>query len=495
MALAIDASTPAPKLVPITGTSVASNTFSPPANSVIALMVVVIGPSGSATSVSSVTDSLGSHLTWGLITGARSNTNSTGNLGGTCEVWYASCPSAQTNMTVTPTYSNPAGAGNAEGFVLPIVFTGAATTQNGAVATDPQTAAALPSKAVTTTRAGSRVIGCALNYTNATGPTAGTAQTNTINGNSTIVTNATDGDAAWGQMQNANTTSSGTVVTINDTAPSCKHNMVVVEILATSSTTFTSTLTTTGVGVVSVVKQAKPVKFVFAAGGIASRSTQVQPVRSATGVGVASVGKVTAKPLTAGAGVGLASLATSKAKLLTLTATGVGIVAALSRQVAKALSATGVGTPSVAKAVSSARAATSGVGVASISRQGQKPLTASGVGLVSIKRAAAGIRTATGVGVATIATKSTSKTRTATGVGVIALLKQPRHIFTTPSGVGVVSIASAVIPVAPVGPQPGFVELFVEPIATGALLVEGLATVELYVESVATANLYLVRIS
>ncbi len=170
MALAIDASTPNLKLVPITGTSVASNVFSPPANSVIVLMVVTINPSGAVASVSSVTDSLGSHLTWALIPGARSNTNSSGNLGGTCEIWYASCPNAQTNMTVTPTYTNPAGAGNGEGFVLPIVFTGAATTQNGAVATDPQTVAALPSKSVTTTRAGSRVIACALNYTNATGP-------------------------------------------------------------------------------------------------------------------------------------------------------------------------------------------------------------------------------------------------------------------------------------------------------------------------------------
>lgn len=232
MPLTIDASTPNFKDVPISGTSVASVAFSPPANSVIVLLVVVVGPSTIVTSVSAVTDSLGSHLSWALITGARCNTNNTGNLGGTCEVWSASCPSAQTNMTVTPTYTNPAGAGNSEGIVLPIVFTGADTTQNGATATDPQTAAALPSKAVTTTRAGSWVIGCALNYTNATGPTAGTAQTNTINGNSIIMTNGTDGDAAWVQIQNAVTSASGTSVTLNDTAPSCKHNLVVVEILA-----------------------------------------------------------------------------------------------------------------------------------------------------------------------------------------------------------------------------------------------------------------------
>lgn len=232
MPLTIDASTPNFKDVPISGTSVASNTFSPPANSVIVLVVIVVGSSTISTSVSSVTDSLGSHLSWALITGARCNTNNTGNLGGTCEVWYASCPSAQTNMTVTPTYTNPAGAGNSEGIVLPIVFTGADTTQNGATATDPQTGAALPSKAVTTTRSGSWVIGAVLNYTNSTGATAGTAQTTTINGNVIQMTNSTDGDAAWAQIQNAVTALSGTSVTINDTAPSVHHNMVVVEILA-----------------------------------------------------------------------------------------------------------------------------------------------------------------------------------------------------------------------------------------------------------------------
>src|SRR6266481_67235 len=289
MALAIDASTPNLKLVPITGTSVASNVFSPPANSVIVLMVVTIGPSSSASSVSAVTDSLGTHLTWALIPGARSNTNSSGNLGGTCEIWYASCPNAQTNMTVTPTYTNPAGAGNGEGFVLPIVFTGAATTQNGAVATDPQTVAALPSKSVTTTRAGSRIIACALNYTNSTGPTPGTGQTNTINGFTITMTNSTDGDAAWGQMQTANTSASGTAVTMNDTAPSCKHNMVVAEILApVGGTINTQTLSVTGVGAASLTKQANRPK-------------------TATGVGTASLAKLESKALTVAA-VGTPSL-------------------------------------------------------------------------------------------------------------------------------------------------------------------------------------------
>lgn len=546
MALAIDASTPTFKPVPISGTSVASNVFSPPANSVIVLMVVAIGPSGAASSVSSVTDSLGSHLTWGLIPGARSNTNNAGNLGGTCEVWYASCPSAQTNMTVTPTYTNPAGAGNAEGFVLPIVFTGADTTQNGAVATDPQTAAALPSKAVTTTRAGSRVIGCALNYTNATGPTPGTGQTNTINGFSIIMTNATDGDAAWGQMQTANTSASGTVVTINDTAPSCKHNMVVVEILAAAAggTTFTSTLSATGVGVASIsrqpkvaksvtgvgaasvgkltahnfaavsgtglvsvartfgrslsasgiglasapVKSVRPVKFVFGV-GVASRSAQVQGIRSASGTGLASVVKLTAKPLTA-SGIGLVGVTFSKAKLLTLTASGIGL-ASVTRQAQTVKATTGVGVPSVIKVISETRTA-SGIGLVSLGRQAAKTLTSSGTGLVSIRRTAAVVKAVTGIGLPSVG-KVIAKTRTATGVGVVVLVKQDTHSLTA-SGVGLVSVASLVIPFVPAGPQTGFVELFVSYLARVDLPDGSLASVTLNLEPLATVDLYIAKV-
>lgn len=232
MALAIDASTPAVKGV-APATSITSNTFSPPANSVIVVLVSPGGPSGSAQSVSSMTDNLGSHLTWALITGARSNTNSNGQLGGSAEIWYASCPSSQTNMTVTANFAINSGATvSPDSLIQPIVFTGAKTTQNGATAIDPQTGSTLPSKSVTTTAAGSWVVGVLINYTNATGPTPGSGQTNTINGNSAVLTNSTDAEAFWGQIQNAVTPGSGTLVTINDTAPSVQHNMAIAEILA-----------------------------------------------------------------------------------------------------------------------------------------------------------------------------------------------------------------------------------------------------------------------
>lgn len=232
MALAIDASTPAGKGV-APATSITSNTFSPPANSVIIVLIAAGGGSASVQSVSSMTDNLGGHLSWALITGARSNTNNVGNLGGSAEVWYASCPSAQTNMTVTANFAVTTGAtASPDSAILPLVFTGAKTTQTGAAATDPQASVALPSKAVTTTGNDSRVVAAVVNYTNATAPTVGTNQTTTFNGSAGTFLNATDAEGFWFQMQNANTATSGTSVTINDTAPSVQHNMVVVEVLA-----------------------------------------------------------------------------------------------------------------------------------------------------------------------------------------------------------------------------------------------------------------------
>lgn len=232
MGLTIDASTPAGKGV-APATSIASNSFTPPAGSVIVVLVNAGGPSNSAQSVSSMTDSLGTHLGWALITGARCNTNNVGNLGGSCEVWYAKCPTAPGSMTVTANFAVNTGAtANPDSAILPLVCVGAAAIQNGAVATDPQTSTALPSKAVTTTKPDSRVVAAVLNYTNATGPTVPGGQTTTFNGNAGTFLNTTDAEAFWFQMQSANTAASGTSVTINDTAPSVQHNMVVVEILA-----------------------------------------------------------------------------------------------------------------------------------------------------------------------------------------------------------------------------------------------------------------------
>lgn len=235
MALAIDASTPAIAAGAANATSITSAAFSPPANSVIVVCVLADGPGTTVQSVSGMTDNLGSHLGWALITGSQGN-ESNAALGGCTEIWYASCPSAQTSMTVTATFAHATSGGHSpDSAILPIVFTGAATTQNGAANHFVPASPAVqnvPTLNVTTTAANSWVIGCVQNYDSGTGPTVGTNQTDTINGHVATELNATDGDAYWVQIQTATTPSSGTVVTINDTAPSVRHNMSVVEVLA-----------------------------------------------------------------------------------------------------------------------------------------------------------------------------------------------------------------------------------------------------------------------
>lgn len=233
MALAIDASTPAIAAGAANATSITSAAFSPPASSVIVVCVLADGAGNTVQSVSSMTDNLGSHLSWAkMVAGSESNAA----LGGCTEIWYAACASAQTSMTVTASFAHAtAGTHSPDSAILPIVFTGAASTQNGAtnafVPASPAVAG-LPTLNVTTTANGSWVIGCVENYDSATGPTVGSGQTDSINGHTATELNASDGDAYWVQMQSTTTATSGTVVTINDTAPSVRHNMVVAEILA-----------------------------------------------------------------------------------------------------------------------------------------------------------------------------------------------------------------------------------------------------------------------
>ena len=105
--------------------SLASNTFSPPAGAIIvctAMATNSYAPGG--WSAATITDSLGSHLTW---TAGATMSSDVVNKGGTW-TWWAYCPSSQTNMTVTPTLA--AGAGQyIVGMAVAIdVWTGANTS-------------------------------------------------------------------------------------------------------------------------------------------------------------------------------------------------------------------------------------------------------------------------------------------------------------------------------------------------------------------------------
>ena len=114
--LAADASTPAVTTT-TSGSSLASNAFSPPANS---KLLLIFGAGGSSITVTGVTDSVGT-LTWARLNNANGNSLA-------AEIWWADCPDAQTAMTVTPTWSGTIGN---IAMVGVIVLTGAGTPGAG----------------------------------------------------------------------------------------------------------------------------------------------------------------------------------------------------------------------------------------------------------------------------------------------------------------------------------------------------------------------------
>ena len=228
MALAIDSSTPAFKAgLAGSQTSGTSNSFSPPAGSLVAVFFV----NGQATDISSMTDNLGAHLPYAKLIGAAVNQTD-------CEIWTANCTSSQSNVVVTANFSGTIiGSDSAIGV---IVFTGAATTQNGAT----QTATSVngtPSATLTTTANDSLVIGAITNWSSSTLPTIPGGQTDVFDSLTFAFQNVGTGTSGWVQGQSATTPSSGTNVTINDTAPTIQYSMVIAEILAQSSGTSIAT--------------------------------------------------------------------------------------------------------------------------------------------------------------------------------------------------------------------------------------------------------------
>jgi hypothetical protein len=216
--IVVSTSTPAMAAAPGSGTTATSNTFSPPAGSVI----VLAWSCYHACAISTVTDSLGTHLNW-----TKKIAESYG--GDTdAEIWIADCPSAQTNMTVTVTLAT---AVSGDGGLVPIVLTGAkaVASQTGA-SLGTGAYSGLPSGALTTTAAASLVIAAVSSRGTGT-VTPASGQTLTFG---TQVLNLTQDSAdQYCQTTTASTPASGTVVTISDTAPSGEYSMAVAEILAT----------------------------------------------------------------------------------------------------------------------------------------------------------------------------------------------------------------------------------------------------------------------
>jgi len=167
------------------------------------------GPnSGQTTTVS------GAGLIWTLV--RRTNTR-----GGTAEIWRAIASGTLANATVTSTQ----GTGSYDQSLTVVAFAGAAGVGTSATA---NASTGAPTVSLTTTKAGSWVYAVGNDFAHATARTVGPGQTMVHQ-----FVDTTTGDTYWTQAANIPTAASGTLVTINDTAPTTDSwNFSAVEIQA-----------------------------------------------------------------------------------------------------------------------------------------------------------------------------------------------------------------------------------------------------------------------
>ena len=154
----------------------------------------------------------GAGLTWTLV--ARMNTQP-----GSSEIWKAVAPGVLANATVT---STPSRTGFSQSLTV-IAFAGAGGTGAAFAASG----IGAPSVSLTTTRAGSLVYGVGNDWDGAVARTVGDSQEIVHQWLDTGV-----GDTFWVQKRSAPIAAAGTVVQLNDTAPSShRWNLAAVEIL------------------------------------------------------------------------------------------------------------------------------------------------------------------------------------------------------------------------------------------------------------------------
>jgi hypothetical protein len=180
------------------------------------LAFVATDATGSGMTVSSVA---GGSLTWTLV--KRTNTQF-----GTSEIWRAFSATTLGGASVTATLSKSVAAS-----ITVITFSGVDTSGTGgsgaigATGTGNASSGA-PTAQLVTTRNNSWVFGVGNDYDKAIARTPGTNQ---------IVVHqylSSSGDTYWVQRQNSATPTSGTTVTINDTAPTTdRYNLSICEIL------------------------------------------------------------------------------------------------------------------------------------------------------------------------------------------------------------------------------------------------------------------------
>jgi galactose oxidase-like protein/Big-like domain-containing protein len=173
------------------------------------LLLAFVGSDG--VGAQSVTVS-GGGLTWTLVKRANGQA-------GDAEIWSARAATQLTNINITATQ---AVTGYDESLTV-VAFKGA--TGTGAAQAG-GAASGAPSLALTTTKASSLVFGVGNDYDNAIPRTPGSGQTLVHQWLDT-----TTGDTFWAQRVTAITGAAGTVVTINDTAPTGdRWNLSIVEI-------------------------------------------------------------------------------------------------------------------------------------------------------------------------------------------------------------------------------------------------------------------------
>ena len=197
-------------------TTITSGTFSTVNGNELVLALISSDAFQSNMTVSGVS---GAGLTWNLV--LRTNAQ-----GGTAEIWRAFAPSVLSNVTATATFSQSSPSAS----ITIMTFAGvdtSGTNGSGAIGNtaSASSARAAPTASLTTTRSNSWVLGVGNDYTSAIARTPGANQT-LIDQDLTPT-----GDTLWSQRQNAPTPTSGTSVTLNDSAPATdSYNLSIVEV-------------------------------------------------------------------------------------------------------------------------------------------------------------------------------------------------------------------------------------------------------------------------
>jgi hypothetical protein len=177
------------------------------------LLIAFMGSDGPANQPQTIMAVTGGDLSWRLR--QRSNGQA-----GDAEIWQAVASTVVTGVTVTATRSSPSA-----GSIVVATFTGANTTLDGATsAADASTGSS--SASVATKTAGSLVWGVGNDWDSAVARVVGPNQTKADE-----YLSVATGDTWWVQNQTTAAGPSGSVVTIDDTAPTAdRWNLALIEI-------------------------------------------------------------------------------------------------------------------------------------------------------------------------------------------------------------------------------------------------------------------------